>query len=50
MYFCAADLDIGQAKGGSDAYTLFLTAAACAVIIGVMAPLVYGTVRWMQNT
>ena len=30
-------------------YTLFLTAAACAVIIGVMA-LVYGTVRWMQNT
>ena len=30
-------------------YNLFLTAAACAVIIGVMA-LVYGTVRWMQNT
>ena len=30
-------------------FTLFLSAAACAVIIGVMA-LVYGTVRWMQNT
>ena len=30
-------------------YTLFLTAAACAAIVGVMV-LVYGTVRWMQNT
>ena len=49
MYFCAADLAKGQAKGGSDAYTLVLTAAACAIITGVMA-LVYGTVRWMQNT
>ena len=30
-------------------YTLFLTATACAAIFGVMV-LVYGTVRWMQNT
>ena len=30
-------------------YTLFLTAVACAAIVGVMV-LVYGTVRWMQNT
>ena len=30
-------------------YTLFITAAACGAIIGVMV-LVYGTVRWMQNT
>ena len=30
-------------------YTLFLTAAACAAILDVMV-LVYGTVRWMQNT
>ena len=30
-------------------YTLFFTAAACAAILGVMV-LVYGTVRWMQNT
>ena len=30
-------------------YTLILTAAACAAIVGVMV-LVYGTVRWMQNT
>jgi uncharacterized membrane protein YidH (DUF202 family) len=30
-------------------YTLFLTAAPCMAIIGVMV-LVYGTVRWMQNT
>ena len=30
-------------------YTLFLTAAACAAIIGVMV-LFYGTVRWMQST
>ena len=30
-------------------YTVFLTAAACTAIIGVMV-LVYGTVRWMQNT
>ena len=30
-------------------YTLFLTAAASAAILGVMV-LVYGTVRWMQNT
>ena len=30
-------------------YTLFLTAATCAAIIGVMV-LVYGTVRWMQST
>lgn len=29
-------------------YTLFLTAAACAAIIGVMV-LVYGTVRWLQD-
>ena len=30
-------------------YTLFLAAAAFAAILGVMG-LVYGTVRWMQNT
>ena len=30
-------------------YTLFLTAAACAAILGVMV-LLYSTVRWMQNT
>ena len=30
-------------------YTLSLTAAACAAIVSVMV-LVYGTVRWMQNT
>ena len=30
-------------------YTLFLAAVACAAIIGVMV-LVYGTVRWMQNS
>ena len=30
-------------------YTLLFTAAACAVIIGVMV-LVYGSVRWMQNS
>ena len=30
-------------------YTLFLTATACAAIIGVMV-LLYSTVRWMQNT
>ena len=28
-------------------YTLFLTAAACAAILGVMV-LVYGTVRWCR--
>ena len=30
-------------------YILFLTAAACAAIVGVMV-FVYGTVRWMQKT
>ena len=30
-------------------YTLFLAAVACAAIIGVMV-LIYGTVRWMQNS
>jgi len=30
-------------------YTLFLTAAACVAIVGVMV-LLYSTVRWMQNT
>ena len=30
-------------------YTLFLTAAACAAIVGVMI-LVYGTVRCITNT
>ena len=29
--------------------TLFLTAVACAAIVGVMV-LVYGAVRWMQST
>ena len=49
MYFCAAGLEIDQTKGGQMLYTLFLTAAACAAILGVMV-LVYGTVRWMQYT
>ena len=43
--FLSADLAKGQAKGGSDAYTLFLTTAAFSLMA-----LVYGTVRWMQNT
>ena len=30
-------------------YTLFLTAAACVAILGVMV-LVYGTVRWIADT
>ena len=30
-------------------YTLFLTSAACAAIVGVMV-LVYGAVRLMQST
>ena len=30
-------------------YTLFLTGAAYAAILGVMV-LLYSTVRWMQNT